>query len=164
MRIVRRSNFYRGFPSILTAVLVVSFCFFLVAGPASAAKKAKSIKTEARFVAYDADAKTIEVKVKKKGKKPSNKALKLKNGKKATFKVKPEGSVMTRTSVTLDGKRADINEIREGQFLFIYWVPDETDEKARFARKIDLVLSEQEMEARNKARLEAAKKAGKLSD
>jgi len=128
------------------------------------AKKTKSIKTEATFIAYDAEAKTLEVKVKKKGKKPENKALKLKTGKKATFKVKPEGSVLTRTSVTLDGRRADINEIETGQFLIIYWVPDESDPDARFARKIDMVLSAAEMDARNKARLEAARKAGQLAD
>ena len=101
---------------------------------------------------------------KKKGKKPENKALKLKSGKKATFKVKPEGSVLTRTSVTLDGKRADINEIKSGQFLILYWVADETDPDARFARKIDMVLSEAELDARNKARLEAARAAGQLSN
>lgn len=128
------------------------------------AKKSKSIKTEATFIAYDAEAKTLEVKVKKTGKKPANKKLKLKRGKKAVFNVKPEGSVLTRTSVTLDGKRADINEIEKGQFLFIYWVPDETDPEKRFARKIDMVLSAAEMDARNKARLEAAREAGKLSD
>ena len=132
--------------------------------PTAEAKKSRSIKTEATFIAYDAEAKTVEVKVKKTGKKPENKKLKLKRGKKATFKVKPEGSVLTRTSVTLDGKRADIKEIEKGQFLFIYWVPDEAASEMRFARKIDMVLSEAEMEARNKARLEAARAAGQLSD
>ena len=156
----RRTEFMKALGLALLAVA-------LLAGPAAQtaqAKKSKSIKTEATFIAYDAEAKTLEVKVKKKGKKPANKKLKLKTGKSATFKVKPEGSVLTRTSVTLDGKRADINEIRKGQFLFIYWVPDETDPDARFARKIDMVLSEAEMDARNKARLDAARKAGQLAD
>ena len=150
--------------SITTVFFLAAVLLLGLGAGVGQAKKSKSIKTEATFVAYDAEAKTLEVKVKKKGKKPSNKALKLKVGKKATFKVKPEGSVLTRTSVTLDGKRADINEITEGQFLFIYWVPDEVDADARFARKIDMMLSEAEMDARNKARLEAARKAGQLAD
>ncbi len=147
----------------LLLVVAAAFVFGGAVGVAQA-KKTKSIKTEATFLSYDAEAKTIEVKVKKKGKKPKNKKLKMKTGKKATFNIKPEGSVLTRTSVTLDGKRADINEVEKGQFLFIYWVPDEKDPDSRFARKIDMVLSEAEMEARNKARLEAARKAGQLSD
>ena len=157
--------FYRveALKRVLFLVLATALVVGAGAGAAQA-KKSKSTKTEATFIAYDPEAKTLEVKVKKKGKKPANKKLKLKTGKSATFKVKPEGSVLTRTSVTLDGKRADINEIRKGQFLFIYWVPDETDPDARFARKIDMVLSEAEMDARNKARLDAARKAGQLAD
>lgn len=147
------------------ALLLAAAAFVLAGGVGVAqAKKSKSIKTEATFLSYDAEAKTIEVKVKKKGKKPASKKLKLKTGKKATFTVKPEGSVLTRTSVTLDGKRADINEIKSGQFLILYWVADETDPDARFARKIDMVLSEAELDARNKARLEAARAAGQLSN
>ena len=151
----------------ISAAICMLLAAALLVGPGvgvAFAKKSKSIKTEGTFIGYDAEAKTLEIKVKKKGKKPANKALKLKSGKKATFNVKPEGSVLTRTSVTLDGKRADINEIEKGQFLFIYWVPDETDPDARFARKIDMVLSEAEMDARNKARMEAARAAGQLSD
>ena len=151
----------------MKALGVALLAVALFAGPAAQtaqAKKSKSIKTEATFIAYDAEAKTLEVKVKKTGKKPENKKLKLKRGKKAVFKVKPEGSILTRTSVTLDGKRADINEIEKGQFLFIYWAPDEVDAEMRFARKIDMVLSEAEMDARNKARLEAARASGQLSD
>ena len=156
----RRTEFMKALGLALLAVA-------LLAGPAAQtaqAKKSKSIKTEATFIAYDAEAKTLEVKVKKTGKKPEKKKLKLKRGKKAVFKVKPEGSILTRTSVTLDGKRADINEIEKGQFLFIYWAPDEVDAEMRFARKIDMVLSEAEMDARNKARLEAARASGQLSD
>jgi len=149
------------------AGLFLLMSVLLVLGPGAgiaAAKKTKSIKTEGTFRSYDAEAKTLEIKVKKKGKKPANKALRVKTGKRATFNVKPEGSVLTRTSVTLDGKRADINEIEKGQFLIIYWVPDEKDPDSRFARKIDMVLSEAEMDARNKARLEAARAAGQLAD
>ena len=100
--------FYRveALKRVLFLVLATALVVGAGAGAAQA-KKSKSTKTEATFIAYDAEAKTLEVKVKKKGKKPANKKLKLKTGKSATFKVKPEGSVLTRTSVTLDGKRAE---------------------------------------------------------
>ena len=143
--------------------MLAAASWLLGAVPAAVeAKEAKSIKTEAFFVSLDDDKTTLEVRVKKTGKKPKNKKLKLKTGKQATFRVKPEGSVLTRTTVALDGQRTDISEIEPGQFLFIYWVPDEKDPDKRFARKIDLVLTEQQMEERNEARLEAARAAGKV--
>lgn len=131
--------------------------------PAQAAKS-KSVKTEARFVSYDASAKTITVKVVKTGKKPKNKELVMKRGKQATFKVKPEGSILTRTSVTLNGQKADITDIPVKKTINIYWVPDQADENIRFARKIDMILSDEEMDARDKANLEKAKAEGKLTD
>ena len=83
-------------------------------------------------------------------------------GKDATFNVKPEGSVLKRTTVALDGQRFDINEIQPNQFLFIYWVPDEKNPDERFARKVDLVLTDEQMDARNEARTKAAQAAGQL--
>jgi hypothetical protein len=136
---------------------------FAIPAPAQAAKS-KSVKTEAKFVSYDASAKTITVKVVKTGKKPKNKALIMKKGKEATFKVKPEGSILTRTSVTLNGQKADITDIPEKKTINIYWVQDQADESVRFARKIDMILSDKELEARDAARLEAAKASGKLDD
>ena len=146
----------------LAGVAVALLALFLVASPSLAAKS-KSIKTEAKFVSYDAAAKTITVKVVKTGKKPSNAALKLRKGKEASFRVKPEGSVLTRTSVTLNGKRADITEIPENKTINIYWVPDENDADARYARKIDMILSDEELDARDKEQIEAEKAAGRLS-
>jgi hypothetical protein len=148
--------------TLIGALALGFFVSLLGASPVLAAKKQKSIKTEGKFVSYDAAAKSILVKVKKTGKKPSNKALKLKNGREAEFKVKPEGSVLTRTSVTLNGKRADITDIPAKKTLIIYWVEDETDKTKRFARKIDMILSDEELEARDKARLKAAEAAGQV--
>jgi hypothetical protein len=147
----------------IVALAVTLIFAFSIPAPAMAAKS-KSTKTEAKFVSYDAAAKTITVKVVKTGKKPKNKALMMKKGKEATFKVTPEGSILTRTSVTLNGQKADITDIPEKKTINIYWVPDATDENQRFARKIDMILSDNELEARDKARLEAAKAAGKLTD
>ncbi|MAI77887.1 MAG: hypothetical protein CL917_03010 [Deltaproteobacteria bacterium] len=143
-------------------ILSLSGLLLLWTPPAGAASKSKSIKTEAFFVSLDTEKNLLEVRVKKTGKRPKNKKLKLKTGKSATFKVKPEGSVLKRTTVALDGQRVDINEIEKNQFLFIYWVPDEMDPDVRFARKIDLVLTDEQMDARNEARMEAARAAGQL--
>ena len=63
----------------------------LVASDAAAAPKSKQIETEAEFVSFDADSKTITVKVKKPGKRVKG-LPKLKKGKEAVFEVKAEGS------------------------------------------------------------------------
>ena len=112
------------FWKVVSLVVLVGFVSFLAPSEAAAAK-AKSIKTEAFFVSLDPETNVLEVKVKKTGKRPKNKKLKLKTGKPASFNVKPEGSVLKRTTVALDGQRVDIGEIEPNQFLFIYWVPDE---------------------------------------
>lgn len=136
----------------------------LVAGPAQAEKKTKSTVTEAKFVSYDEGTKTLTVKVLKSGKRPKNKKLSMKKGKKATFKIKPEGSILVRTSVTADGMKSSIGEIPADKTLNIYWVPDETDPDVRFARKIDMVYTDQELEERDKKRLEEAKAKGQVEE
>ena len=60
------------------------------------AKKSKSTKTEAKFVSWDPASKMMTVKVKKTGKKAKQATLRLKTGKEAAFRVKPEGSVSPR--------------------------------------------------------------------
>jgi len=131
---------------------------------AEAQKKTKSTKTEAKFISYDAESKTMTVKVLKPGKRPKNRKLSLKKGKKATFKIKPEGSILVRTSVTADGMRSSIDEIPDDKTLNIYWVPDEKDPEARFARKIDMVYTDQELAERDERRLEEARAKGQVSD
>jgi len=147
----------------LTALAVALVFAAAGASPAQAAK-AKSTKTEAKFVSYDPDAKVMTVKVMKAGKKPANKAIALKKGKNADFNVKPEGSILSRTSVTLNGKKADILDIPKGKTINIYWVPHDTKADTRFARKIDMILSDAELEARDKARLKEAKAKGKVEE
>jgi hypothetical protein len=136
----------------------------LSATPAVAAKQAKSTKTEAKFVEFNAADKSITVKVTKPGKKPKNSKLALRGGKPATFRVTPEGSVLSRTSVTLNAKPYPIGEIKKNTSILIYWIPDEKNPDGRYAKKIDLVLSDEEQEALDKARLEAAKATGRVSD
>jgi hypothetical protein len=130
------------------AALVLAVCAGLVgAADVAQAAKAKSTQTEAVWVKFDPEARIVVAKVKKPGKgaKPPR-HLQLKKGKEATFKVKPTGSVLTRTTVAIRGRKAELEDIPEGKTVNIYWVPDPDDDQARFARKIDVILSEQELD------------------
>jgi hypothetical protein len=144
--------------------LAVALVFAAAGASPAQAAKSKSIKTEAKFVSYDAAAKTITVKVMKTGNKPADSTLALTKGKNATFNIKPEGSILARTSVTLNGKKADILDVPKGKTVNIYWVPHATLKETRFARKIDMILSDAELEARDKARLEEAQAKGQVAD
>ncbi len=156
----------------LAARLAVSLCaaVFLLAAPAvivetaHAEKKTKSTKTEAKFISYDDATKTMTVKVLKSGKRPKTKKLSMKRGKKATFKIKTEGSILVKTSVTADGMRSSIDEIPADKTLNIYWVPDETDPDVRFARKVDMVYTDEELAERDRKRLEEAKAKGQVAE
>ena len=114
-----------------------------VASEALAAKE-KSTQTEARFIKFDATAKTVQVKVDKS--KGPNKKL-MRTGKEVTFNVKPEGSILTRTSVAINGKKGELGDIPAGKQVNVYWVPDPDKKGEFFARKIDVVLSEEELDA-----------------
>lgn len=122
-----------------------------IATPASAEKKSKVIQTEAKWVEFDPEAKTVTITVKKTGKKPKDSSLKLKKGQKATFTVKPEGSVLTRTTVKINGLGGVLTDIPVGKSVNIYWIPDDENEGKRFARSIDVIFSQEEMDAKWKA-------------
>lgn len=124
--------------------------FLLVAGfvpNAHAQTKSKSVQTEAKWISFDAAANTITVKVTKPGRGKAAKGLR--RGKEASFRVKPEGSVLTRTTVAVNGRKAEITDIPAGKTVNIYWLPDDQDKEARFARKIDVIFSEEELDARS---------------
>jgi hypothetical protein len=72
----------------------------------------------------------------------------VKNGKEATFNVIPTGSVLTRTSVAVNGVKGEMTDLRPGKKILIYWVEDEKKKGELFARKIDVVLSEEELNKR----------------
>ncbi len=128
--------------------LVLSVAFVFAWAPPAEAKKPKSIKTEAKWVEFDAAAKTVTVKVRKTGKKSKDKELQIKKGKKATFNVIPDGSIMTRTSVAINGKRGTLTDIPKGKTVNVYWLPDEKNPGKRFAKKIDVIMSAEELEER----------------
>ena len=123
---------------------IFAFAFVAAVAPTAEAKKSKSTQNEAEWISYDAAAKTVTVKIMKKGKGPNSKLLKTK--KEATFNVIPEGSVLTRTTVAINGIKAELSDIPVGKTVLIYWVPDPNKDGEFFARKIDAILSEEELD------------------
>ena len=133
---------------ICAFALAAALC--VAALPALAAEeKAKSTQSEGKWVKYDAATQSVTVKITKEGKgaKPA-KEVEVKKGREAVFKVNPTGSVLTRTSVAINGKKGEITDIPEGKTVNVYWIQDQTDKKARFARKIDVILSDEELDAK----------------
>ena len=99
---------------------------WIVAGNAPsafAADKAKTERSNGRLEKYDAAAGTLSIKDK---------------GKQTVFNVKAEGSVLTRTTVTVNARPAKLEELKVGNPVNVYWKPDETDPNVKFARKIDM--------------------------
>jgi hypothetical protein len=126
-------------PTILFAALG----FLVALAPAAAEARPKQTQTEAEFVSYDSEAHTVTVMVRKSGKgaKPPR-HLRLKRGKPASFNVKESGSVLTATIVKgADGRRASFDDLESGVKLYVYWVPDEKDEDARFARSLTVFVA-----------------------
>ena len=116
-------------------------------------RQGKSVANEAEFISFDEAASTVTVKIEKKGK--GNKKLmkahkEVKKGKEVTFNVIPTGSVLTRTSVAINGVKAEMTDLVPGKKIIVYWVEDPKKEGSLFARKIDVVLSEEELDKRYK--------------
>ncbi len=130
----------------IAAAAVVSL---VAAAPDAQAQKSKSTQSEAKWIKFDPETNQVTVKVTNPGKgaKPP-KELKLKRGKEASFNVIPTGSILARTSVAINGKKGELADIPAGKTVNIYWVPDKDDKKKRFARKIDVILSDEELDQR----------------
>ena len=90
------------------SVFAVAAAACLLAAPTAwaADDKAKSTQSEGKWVKFDAAANTVTVKITKEGKgaKPPA-AIEVKKGREATFKVNPTGSVLSRTSIAINGKK-----------------------------------------------------------
>jgi hypothetical protein len=95
----------------------------LCAASLAHAGDAKTERSNGKLVAADAAAKTIVVSEK---------------GKELTYSVTPEGSVLTRTTVTLNGKASPFSALAPGMPVIVYWKPDTADATKRYARKIDV--------------------------
>jgi spore germination protein GerM len=91
-----------------------------LAPAASAEDKTKTERSNGRLEKYDKTASTVTIKDK---------------GKAETFTVKAEGSVLTRTTVTVNSKPGKLDDLKEGAPVIVYW---KTEGDAKFARKIDM--------------------------
>jgi hypothetical protein len=135
-RIAARRLAYAGLAGAFAATLSLA--------PASAAEK--TTQTEAKWIAYDAATKTVKVKIDKPGTGPNKD--KLKRNEEVTFRVVPEGSVLTRTSVAINGVKGELTDIPADKKVNVYWLPDPENKDGFFARKIDVVLSDEELDKR----------------
>jgi len=125
----------------------VALAAVIGASPALAQTKGKTVQSEGEWIAFEPATSTAKVKVTEpaQGGNPP-KGLELKSGQEGVFKVKPEGSVLTRTTVKIRGRKAELADIPAGKTVIVYWQQDEADASARFARSIDVILSEAELE------------------
>ena len=131
-----------------TTGVAAAFAAALALAPAPSAAQAaeKTTQTEARWIAYDAASKTVKVKVDKPGKGPNKD--KLKRNEEVSFRVVPEGSVLKRTSVAINGVKGELTDIPADKKVNVYWLPDPENKDGFFARKIDVVLSDEELDKR----------------
>jgi hypothetical protein len=112
-----------------TAPIGVALALVL-ALPAAAQVASKVKKDQGRFIAFDPQAETVTVKV---------------EGKETVFQVKSEGSVLKRTTVSMNATPATLADLPSRAPVIVYWVPCDDkgasckvqDGKQRFARKID---------------------------
>jgi hypothetical protein len=138
--------------TFVVPALALALATGVYATAANAQGNQKSVQNEAQFVKFDEATNTVTVKILKKGK--GNAELmkqfdeQVKNGKDATFNVIPTGSVLTRTSVAVNGVKGEMKDLQAGKKVLIYWVEDPKKKGELFARKIDVVLSEEELDKR----------------
>jgi hypothetical protein len=126
--------------------LAAAFAATVVLASAPARAAEKTTQTEATWLGYDAATKTVKVKVDKPGKGPNKD--KLKRNQEVSFRVIPEGSVLTRTSVAINGVKGELTDIPTDKRVNVYWLPDPENKDGYFARKIDVVLSDEELDKR----------------
>jgi uncharacterized cupredoxin-like copper-binding protein len=137
-------------PNRLLASLALASIVLLFHAPAFAAEK--SVQNEAEFLSFDEAASTVTVTIMGGGK-GNKKFIKahsgtVKKGADVTFNVIPTGSILTRTSVAINGKKAEITDIAAGKRVLIYWLEDPKKPGELFAKKIDVVISEEEFNRR----------------
>jgi hypothetical protein len=114
----------------LVTVLLGGLLALAVASPVAAQVKSKVKQDNGRFVAYDPDAQTVTVKVK---------------GKDTVFQVKAEGSVLNRTTVSMNASPGKLADLPSRAPVIVYWVPcddkgakcKDKDKRLKYARKID---------------------------
>jgi hypothetical protein len=130
---------------IAPAALAVPLAAFALAGPSIAQpSNTQSTQTEADWIAYDAAKGTVTVKVVDAGR--GKEAKRLKKNQEVTFAVRAEGTVLTRTTVSINGMKAELGDLPPGKRVNVYWRAQE--DGTLFARKIDAIMSEEEFDAK----------------
>ncbi len=114
-----------AFHRSVAALAAAAFALLLgvAATTAHAEEKIKTERANGRIVKYDAAASTLTLKDK---------------GKDIVFHVTAEGSVLVRTTVTMNAKPAKLDEIKEGMYAVVYYKQDPADPNKKLARKIDI--------------------------
>lgn len=111
----------RSIGRVIAAAVVLVFAFGVGAAEAKSKSKVKQAR-DARLLAFDVEAGTMTIKEK---------------GKTVVYNVKFEGSVLTRTTAKINAKPAMLTDIPLNAVVNVYWLPDESNPKKRFARLVD---------------------------
>lgn len=56
--------------------------------------------------------------------------------------------MLSKTTVAIQGRKAELGDIPVGKTVYVYSRRDEADASARLARKIDVVMTLEELEER----------------
>jgi hypothetical protein len=112
----------RSARGVLAAALV-GVLASLAGATASAEEAAKTERSNGRVVSYDKDKATLTIKDK---------------GKEETFHVTAEGSVLTRTTVTMNARPAKLDDLKPNAVVVVYWRQNATTPDQKDARKIDM--------------------------
>ena len=125
--------------------LAGALCLLQSGSALNASARSRTIKTEGEWVGFDPEINIVTVMVKKPGDRvPGMKILRKKRL--ATFRVKPGGFLLTRTTVAIRGQKGELGDIAKGRKVNVYWLPDDDEEGTRFAHKIDVILSDDEVD------------------
>jgi hypothetical protein len=124
-----QSTTRRSVVRALVAAVVFSVAFGVGSADAKSKSKIRQAR-EVRLIAFDTEAGTMTVKEK---------------GKKVVYNVIFEGSVLKRTTATINAQPVKLTDIPLKAPINIYWLPDETDKKKRFARKVDALKIPEEL-------------------
>ncbi len=132
-----------------SAVVVLMLLPATLATTQAHAARGKSVANEAEWVSFDAEAKTVTIKIltESRGNKALAKKFKktVKRGKQVTVNVTPDGPIRERTSVAINGRKAGLPDIEAGKRVVLYWIEDPNQAGELFARKIDVLLSFEEL-------------------
>lgn len=122
-----------GIRRVCAGVATLAVTVLLAGAPtaAFAQAQAKTERSNGKLVKYEKEAGTITVKEK---------------GKDLVFHVTAEGSVLTRTTVTMNAKPAKLDDLKPGAPVVVYWKKNAQDATRRDARKIDMPKLPPELE------------------